>query len=226
MSWRHKGYWYYGIEREKKEIKSFEKYIYEGDSVLEIGGHIGYVTQIFEKLVGESGKVTVCEPTPSSITILKNNILPRTKLYEIAVSARNGEGDFCLDERGGFTNSLNQKHFDERSKIFERTQARTKSGRNYIKVKIRSIDDICEEIGNIDFVKIDVEGEEYNVLAGAQKTLPNVKVLMVEVMNNQEKIFDLMKGNSFESYDSKGKRINDIKNFSGNVFFVNKGRKQ
>ena len=51
-TFKHKGYWYYGKNREKSEINCFCKLIKKGDKVLEVGAHIGYVTQIFEKIVG------------------------------------------------------------------------------------------------------------------------------------------------------------------------------
>ena len=47
-TWLHKGYWYYASQRESSEVNMFSKLINKGDCVLEIGGHIGYVTQIFE----------------------------------------------------------------------------------------------------------------------------------------------------------------------------------
>ena len=66
-TWFHKGYWFYGSKRESSELKMFNKIISNGDCVFEIGGHIGYVTQIFEGLVGVDGKVLVAEPTPKNV---------------------------------------------------------------------------------------------------------------------------------------------------------------
>lgn len=65
-SYTHKGYWYYGKSRELHELDTFNEIIQEGDKVLEIGGHIGYLTQVFEDIVGQRGIVVVCEPTPSN----------------------------------------------------------------------------------------------------------------------------------------------------------------
>ena len=66
LTWLHKGYWFYGLEREFDEVERFKELINDGDCVLEVGGHIGYVTQIFEDLVGGNGLVYVAEPTPFS----------------------------------------------------------------------------------------------------------------------------------------------------------------
>ena len=72
--WSHKGYWYYGLSREGEEVDRFKELISEGSSVLEVGGHIGHVTQLFESLVGNSGKVLVAEPTKESLFYLKKNV--------------------------------------------------------------------------------------------------------------------------------------------------------
>ena len=79
---------------------------HEGDNVLEVGGHIGYVTQVFEDLVGDQGRVFVAEPTPKSRFYLKKNVRPNTKVLPIALADINGEMDFFTEKFGGFTNSL------------------------------------------------------------------------------------------------------------------------
>ena len=74
LTWLHKGYWYHGLDREFDEVERFKELINDGDCVLEVGGHIGYVTQIFEDLVGGNGLVYVAEPTPFSRYFLAKNI--------------------------------------------------------------------------------------------------------------------------------------------------------
>ena len=62
------------------------------------------------------------------------------------------------------------------------------------------------------FVKIDVEGAEYDVLLGAKHILKGVKALMVEISNNENDICNLLNNLSF-------KKMN-VLNKSKNVFFV------
>ncbi len=59
-TWMHRGYWFYGENREKSEIQAYKKMIHSGDRVLEIGGHIGYLTQLFEELAGRGGGGLFC----------------------------------------------------------------------------------------------------------------------------------------------------------------------
>ena len=49
--------------------------IHSGQSVLEIGTHIGYLTQVFEMLVGKEGSVLAVEPSPKNIYFLKKYII-------------------------------------------------------------------------------------------------------------------------------------------------------
>ena len=81
LSWSHKGYWFYGREREANELAMFEELIQEGDVVFEVGGHVGYLTQVFEDLVGAQGTVIVAEPAPSNLNFLRLNILGELLLY-------------------------------------------------------------------------------------------------------------------------------------------------
>src|SRR5216684_3285865 len=51
-SFRHRGYWYFGKHREYETMSLFPEIIADGDFVVEIGGHIGYMSLYFAHLVG------------------------------------------------------------------------------------------------------------------------------------------------------------------------------
>ena len=67
QTFNHKGYWYYGKKRDLEEYNLYKKMIHSGQSVLEIGTNIGYLTQVFEMLVGKEGSVLAVEPSPKNI---------------------------------------------------------------------------------------------------------------------------------------------------------------
>jgi len=46
----HKGYWFYGKKREKGTMSLFADLISEGTTIVEAGGHIGYLSLYFSKL--------------------------------------------------------------------------------------------------------------------------------------------------------------------------------
>lgn len=59
---------------EEFETEIFKKEIKKGDTVLDLGAHIGYYTLLAAKLVGEKGKVFAFEPEPTNFALLKKNI--------------------------------------------------------------------------------------------------------------------------------------------------------
>lgn len=222
LTWDHKGYWYYGKHREKAELIMFERLINLGDCVLEVGGHIGYVTQIFENLVGDKGKVFVAEPTPKSRLYLKKNVRHDSTVLPIAVSDKNGEMDFYTEEFGGFTNSLVGSFTEKTNKNLSDSQvSKFENSIKKISVQVKTIDALCEEFAiQPTFLKIDVEGAELSVLKGAKKSLNNVKSLMVEVSRNHSEIFELMKAYNFLAFDSDGVEIpKNISQGNRNIFF-------
>ena len=197
-SFKHKGYWYYGKNREQNELDAFFSLIKKGNKVLEVGTHIGYFTQVFEEIVGEEGQVIAIEPTPESIFYLKKNISPKTKIICKAASDFSGEGIFYTTNFGGFTNSLDgdfTKSRNKEHKQFQHISSEVKS----IKVGVDTVDNICKKNNfQPNFLKIDVEGAELKVLKGAQNTLTKVDALMVEICSNKKEIFKLIEGYRFK----------------------------
>lgn len=211
-SYYHKGYWFYGQNREKDELYFFQKLIGKGDSVLEVGTHIGYLTQYFEFLVGDAGHILAVEPTPNSLYYLKKNVCPKTIIIEKAASNRRGKVDFFIEEFGGFTNSLVSEFTHTQNKLHQKYQ-HINLDINSIKVKTDTLDNICFQNNFLpDFIKIDVEGAEYDVLLGAKHILKDVKAIMVEINSNEKDIFSLLNNLNF-------KKMNFL-NKSKNIFFV------
>ena len=64
-SFRHKGYWAHGRGREKNSMELYSSLIRPGDLIVEVGGHIGYISTYFAKLVGLDGRAEYFEPGPT-----------------------------------------------------------------------------------------------------------------------------------------------------------------
>ena len=197
-TFKHKGYWYYGKKREQSEIDVFYKLVKKGDKVLEVGTHIGYITQVFEDIVGEDGQVFVVEPTPESVYYLKKNILPTTIISFKAASNYSGEANFYTTSFGGFTNSLDEEFTKSINREHQQLH-NISSGVNVIKVEVDTLDNICNEQNFIPtFLKIDVEGSELNVLKGAAQILNSINALMVEISFDKKEIIELLAHYKFE----------------------------
>jgi FkbM family methyltransferase len=178
----------------------------EGDTVVDIGAHIGRYTITSSKQVGNTGKVVAIEADPDNFQLLKRNItlnnltnvLPlnyavfstrtRMKLYDQSASAK--------------YNSLML------------TRARTM---NYVEVNADTLDSILKqnEVNQVNWIKIDVEGAEFEVLKGSTKTLSCDNVsLLVEIHNigdpnHYDNLVDFLKYHNYEitfenRYDNSG----------------------
>ena len=143
--------------------------------VLEVGAHIGYLTQFFEHLVSSGGKVIVIEPSPLNRKFLRKNIKKNTLILPIALSDKSGYQRFYVDSYGGFTNSLKKDFTSSKNNELEQTQFTQNTKVNGIEVEVSSIDEICERYTFYpDFIKIDVEGSELEVLRGANNILSSI----------------------------------------------------
>ena len=212
--YRHKGYWYYGTERDIGEIDNYRKLIKSGFKVLEVGAHIGYNTQFFEELVGDEGKVLVLEPSSDNILYLEKNILPRTKIIRKAASNRIGKANLYKSDFGGFTNSLIQEFAEQRNKAHVQSNYITSKVKT-IEVEITTLDNIClEESFHPDFIKIDVEGVELNVLRGASTVIASASGIMVETYKHKDEIVEFLKQYGFYLFCESG--------YPKNLFFKRK----
>lgn len=184
---------YYQDGYEKETFSFIKNTIKEGQTVLDIGAHIGLYANPFSNLVGNKGKVFCFEPTNSTFKVLEqtiqlnqlNNVLP----IHAAISDKKEILTFHLtsiDGEGSNANSIVQQ--DENP--------------NSIKVQAYSIDTFrAEKDLKIDFLKIDVEGVEALALIGAKETFKKDKPSGVLALhpdmikrngNSLEEIWDLL----------------------------------
>ena len=215
-SFLHKGYWYHGKNREHETMHKFSELILPGNTIIEVGGHIGYITQYFSQLAGKSGKVYVFEPGSNNIPYIRKNVseLANTQLVEKGVSNNNGEAIFYEDSLTGQNNSLESDYhiLVENKKIsFVETEVSEKL------IKLITLDDFCGSKIIPNFIKIDVEGLELNVLQGM--TLLLKPAMMIEVTKNHKEIGSLLKEAGYDLFDVLGKPILDISAYEGNNLF-------
>lgn len=156
-----------------------------GDTVFECGAHHGFTTLLLADRVGREGKVIAFEASKHNCEILHKNIelnkLSNVTAYNYAVGS--SEGQICI------SSSMNSNVL------------KTSSGDT---VKMVCLDSFENE--NPDFVKIDVEGYEAEVLKGAQEILdmkPKIEIevhteLLAKYNTSAQEILDLIKAKGYE----------------------------
>lgn len=232
-SYNHKGYWYHGRKREEETVSIFQKWIAKDNFVLEIGGHIGYFTTFYTSLVGENGKVTVFEPSNINLNYLRSNInfLPSELSKNVIIEQKgagdiDGELDFYIDPISGQNNSF-VKDFDGFKT--SRELSVDKDVETIIqKVPVTTLDGYFANKRSFpDFVKIDVEGFEWNVIRGFMKTIERCKPsIMIEIQSNADEIIAYFKSIDYQVYNDKLEEILSVEDYykkkSPNIFFKSK----
>jgi FkbM family methyltransferase len=143
--------------RDVRVLDSYDatRFITPGMTVVDAGANIGMFSLLANGLVGSSGQVYAVEPVPGNLQCLEQclerNQLTRVKTCGTALGAENGALALSLSSSSG-------KH-----------SAALDRGGPQITVPQRRLDDLVEEWGldRLDFLKIDVEGYEPQVLRGA-----------------------------------------------------------
>lgn len=152
---------YYEAGYEPETFLFFRQNLKKGDTVLDIGGHIGLFAVVTARLVGSEGKVYSFEPTPFTRTVLRdvvelNECESIVEIREEAVSSKSGTTVFF--DTGDEISNANSLVKTERSK-------------KQIPITLTSVDEFVQEKQiRVDCLKIDVEGAELDVLKGARAT--------------------------------------------------------
>jgi len=175
--------------------------------VWDIGANIGIWSLFFSSICAEANEIWCFEPDPENLTFLamnmeKNN-LSNWVIRPFAVSRREGTTTFFADPVCGATGSI------EHNKDF--------IGRFYhadmmeMQVRTTTVDaEISSGAPPPQFIKIDVEGHELEVLEGAQNTLRNHRPsLIFETSRNHGKVSHFLRRLEYEFFDVDGKRIEE-----------------
>lgn len=137
----------------------------------DVGANVGLYSFLFRSLV-PGGSVTMFEPDPANAKLIKktinNEFLDDLRLETVAVSDKCAVLDFFSDPLTGATGSL--KAGQDGQFFVTRHHA---SAPKILKVQTRTLDEVCQTARPPDFIKIDVEGAELDVLKGAIGILLN-----------------------------------------------------
>ena len=163
---------------ERTESRFVETFLRPGMTVLDVGAHHGFYTLLASRKVGPRGRVIAFEPSPRERKLLLRHLrLNRCKNVSVesfALGSQEAQANFFLVE-GGETgcNSLRPPNVNEATKI--------------LSVPVRKLDDFFHQQGirQVDFIKMDVEGAELDVLRGAAQLLqrPPRPVVLCEVQD-------------------------------------------
>lgn len=167
----------------------------KGDVVLDIGANIGYYALIEARIVGEEGCVYAVEPVEQNLMFLKANVTlnryNNIKIFQIAFGDYIGKAEIHIAEIGNWSSMI-------------RNPTTKYVGKQ--EIDITTVDAFLSDKRAPRFIRMDVEGYEYEILKGMEKTLKHVSPLslFIEVHNfilgnkKVEEILDMLECNNFK----------------------------
>lgn len=159
----HKDTFAYVLGRYESEVtEAMNCFLHAGAVAYDIGAHAGYLSMYMAKLVGDEGKVYSFEPAPKNRELLERNVrdnnVESVIILPYAVSSTTQEVPFLLDPRSTYENRI--LHNGDASKASLLVPATTLD--TFV---------LSGEGAPPALIKLDVEGEELEVLKGARNTL-------------------------------------------------------
>ena len=149
----------------RHERALLKEIITPGMTVVDVGANIGIYTAFMAKIVGEKGRVYAFEPSPHNFNLLKKyNNQSNITLVQAAIGDTTGRIALYISDK------LNVDH-----RTYE-----TGEKRKRIDVPSYRLDDYLQN-EKVDFIKMDIQGFEYQALLGMGNILRsnhNIKILM------------------------------------------------
>jgi FkbM family methyltransferase len=169
--------------------------------VLDIGANIGYHSLVASRLVGPTGLVLAVEPEPHNFRLLRRNIianrLTNVHVANVAIGAEPGTAQlFCSKWNYGD----------------HRLYPATEEPRRATTVRVMTLDQLLAQCHcpPVDFIKMDVQGFESQVVAGMGATLErNPRLTLLTEFwpygikcagGSPERFFETFERNGFDAF--------------------------
>ena len=181
--------------REPFSTEFLQKFVKEEDIVIDIGANIGYYS-LMEAQLANKGKVYAIEPIPTNVDLLKKNVelnaYKNIFVYQFAIGDKNGVGKMYIYDKCNWCSFIK----NPMGNIV-----------NEVKVPLMTLDTFVNEYvdQSPSFIRMDVEGYEYQIIRGAAKVLENKPLkLCIELhphlmpRKNMVELLNILKQKGFE----------------------------
>jgi FkbM family methyltransferase len=165
---------------------------------VDIGANVGYFTILLAKLLGPDGRVIAAEPLYGTElrANLKLNDISRVETVDAAFSDQNGQA------------TIYQPRGEDAAYASLRSFGRRETG---TRVRCVTLDSISEEWPSLKWIKMDVEGAEYQVLRGGSTAIARFRPHIVLEWSSdalkamgagEDELFGFLKDSGYELFGS------------------------
>lgn len=158
--------------REKGAVKIVHRVVKPGMFVIDIGANLGYYALMESRLVGPEGKVYAIEPVEKNHEVLCKNVqinkYRNVETFNLAIGDENSNREILLSVN---SNHATMMDMGQASGYYKSRMERI--GGDTINVPTVTLDRFVEEnnIDRVDFIRMDVEGFEIEIVKGMQRTI-------------------------------------------------------
>lgn len=201
---------------ENETVNALRKFLKKGDTFVDVGANIGYISSYALGLVGKSGKVYSFEPVPGYFmrlaAVAQDNNEYDLTINNIALGEKEGKAEISVTNVGniGWNTMVPKLMSDETTK-------------EKISVPVQRLDDYIfkNNIDNIALIKIDTEGFEFPVLKGLSEYFRKAKskpAIICEIGPvaykylgyTLQQLKDYLTEHKYSAYALDGKNIVDV----------------
>ncbi|MBN2562059.1 MAG: FkbM family methyltransferase [Phycisphaerae bacterium] len=149
-----------------------------GRRAVDVGANIGCVTLLLSRWVMETGRVYSFEPVPDTYAVLAHNVrklgLRNVELFNCGLSSVEERARMLVPAYASGAENLYESRL---------VQGEASDAGRYVDVQLRRLDDcLADTESAVDFIKVDVEAHELEMVRGAEDIIRRFRpALFIEV---------------------------------------------
>jgi FkbM family methyltransferase len=147
--------------------KIIKENVLSGSNCIDIGCHKGEILEILLNQAPD-GTHFAFEPLPNFYNELEKKFKDKATVFPFALSDKTGETVFHFVKNAPAYSGIQKRKYAVQEPDIEE-----------INVQLKQLDEVIPENVKVDFIKIDVEGGEFDVLKGGKNLLANNKPLLI-----------------------------------------------
>ncbi|MBN8923488.1 MAG: hypothetical protein BGP10_05755 [Rhodanobacter sp. 68-29] len=176
------------MDYEARLQRFYEQILAPGMCVVDVGAHIGRHGFEMLRLIEPHGRILLFEPLPNLFAQLDNAARSRyagrnVQVLPYALSNQEGTSEFCIALDALAYSGIKERHYDTETRV------------SRITVEVRRLDDFVQDWPRLDYIKIDTEGAEWNVLQGSLRSIERFRpTVSFEFGENSYSAYDVSPG--------------------------------
>jgi len=205
-----------------------KKLIKKGDTVIDIGSNLGYYSILFARWVGNEGKVYSVEPVSIYNKIFTEQARKYRNIALFPYALGNEEKDVEMASvvssgylRTGLSHVYNAGKEDD-SRLCRLDPQSSKYGFR-VKSQMKIASELFKNIAKINYIKIDIEGDELVVLSDMKALIKKHKPI-IQVEMNDHRVKDLLHQIGYCAYRVAGNKLVKMEEkgeLKGDALFIN-----